>query len=161
MFVRKSASMRCVNNCKTLLAQTHCLTRNIQHHAMTTTWCHRLEKSTAASWIRSGLTGFRSTRHGPLHLCFGGLWRQRKGKKASFREKELHLMDLSIMAFPCYEGTSKVGSSMPSHLAETEALQPWQGLRACLQEDILSGDASTKPRSGTVSMSVRRELRES
>ena len=61
---------------------------------------------------------FWTTRYGPLHLCFGGLWGQRKGKRASLREKVLQ----PFFNLP-------LESLMPSHFAETEA---WKTLKVLL-----------------------------
>ena len=42
----------------------------------------------------------------------------RRFRTYSSREKVLHLFNFFCMVFPNYEGTSKVGSSTPSHLAD-------------------------------------------
>ena len=125
----------------------------------------RHEFAQGAAWFST------STNHGPLNLCFGGLWGQRKGKKvctSSPREKVLHLLKISWMALHHFEETSNVGSSMPPHLAETEALHLGKGSALFLllfarasangfqrRPLHVSGDAlRTKSGSGTVSVNL-------
>ena len=57
---------------------------------------------------------------------FGDGGKGKRSRTSCLREEVLHLINISCMAFP-FEMTSEVGIPTPSHLAETEALQPRQG----------------------------------
>ena len=105
--VPTTANSRCVNAF---------LVRNKQLHAITTSWWHWVQTSTAASWISSGLTG--SPRAQVMDRFISALFGSgdsRKGRRfrtsSSPREGAAPLY--SCMAFPYNEGTSKVGSSTP------------------------------------------------
>ena len=84
-------------------------------HAMTTTWRQRIQSSTAASWISSGLTG--SARAQVMDSCISALTDFEDSGKESrlyhFLPRE-GAAPFNIPAWPYsyYEVTSKCGSSL-------------------------------------------------
>ena len=67
-----------------------------------------------------------STGHGKGHLCIGGIWRQRKGKRVSEfslpREGAAPLQHFLHGQTPSLRD-AKMALQRPSHFAETEALE--------------------------------------
>ena len=95
-----------------------------------------------------GLTGFLELCFGPLLLCFG--WSSGTAVRENGfppRAGAAHILTFSAWL-------PKVGSLMPSHSAETEALQPWQALRAFPPRRHPVKVARLQPCPATVSMSA-------
>ena len=76
-------------------------TRKPPLHAMTTTWWRLIQRFTAASLINSGLTGFPRAQVNNLSISalvgFGDSGKGSRFRASSFREKVLHLFNMSCM----------------------------------------------------------------
>ena len=111
-------SWNCRPRCAAPTTVNPCYARTKLLHALTSSWWHRIQTCTAASWITSGLTGSARAQVMDSSIFalvgFGDSGNGSKLRTSSFREKVLHLLNISFTAtLPprLFEWTSKDGSS--------------------------------------------------